>query len=252
MLQPMADEGRRDSALKGRLADVYVPALVEGRVEALSRRLGNAATIDDPLHGRAATLASIDPLLAKTAERFAKLEASYRAIGSTTGVDRDAAEGVITTNGGTIPILVVAERRRLREIELRLYYVIDAPPPHRNGRAPAPAPVEKAPLPQIVAHVVEALRRGAVERVLAAFEEGSRFVDPAGNRHTKKDGKMADYLARWGGRLDLTPNGTADDGRTCCVEVALTRREREPEAAALVFERGDSGLLRELRFYFEP
>src|SRR5437870_573436 len=55
----MSDDPRPPaSTLKGRLADVFVPALVSGNVESLSRRLGNRATIDDPLSGRASTLAS--------------------------------------------------------------------------------------------------------------------------------------------------------------------------------------------------
>jgi hypothetical protein len=251
MLRPMSEEPRRDSALKGRLADVYVPALVSGQLEALSKRLGNRATIDDPLHGRASSLGSIDPLLAKTADLFAQRQASYRHVGSTTGVDRDTSEGMLTTPSGDIPVLVVAERRRLREIELRLYYTADDGSSHRKTRPPLFVAGGRAPLPQLVAHVVEALRRGAVERVLAAFEEGSRFVDAAGRMHGKKDGKMNAFLARIGGRLDVVTGGTADDGRTCCVEIGVTRPERDAEAGAMVFERGDSGLLRELRLYFE-
>jgi hypothetical protein len=251
MLRPMSGE-RRDSALKGRLADVYVPALVNGEIEALSKRLGNRATIDDPLYGRASTLSSIDPLLGKTAALFRDRRASHRHVGSTTGVDRDTSEGVLATNAGDVPILVVAERRRLREIELRLYHAMDDGSRHRKARPPLFVSGSRATLPQVVAHVVEALRRGAIERILAAFEEGSRFVDPEGKAHAKKDGRMSAYLASVGNRLDITPGGAADDGRTCCVEVALTRPEHDAEAAALVFERGDSGLLRELRLYFEP
>src|ERR1700743_3345580 len=70
MLRPMTDERGAASTLKGRLADVYLPALVEGALSALSRRLGNRATIDDPLFGRASTLSSIDPLLEKFSTHF--------------------------------------------------------------------------------------------------------------------------------------------------------------------------------------
>src|SRR5688572_18281948 len=100
-------------ALKGRLADVYVPALVSGSIAALSRRLGNRATIDDPVFGRASTLSSIDPLLEKASARFSG--ATYRHVASATGVDRDVSEGLITTEQSTLPIVVIAERRRLRE-----------------------------------------------------------------------------------------------------------------------------------------
>jgi hypothetical protein len=252
----MTDERGSASALKGRLADVYVPALVDGALEALSRRLGNRATIDDPLFGRASTLSSIDPLLGKISTRFKDGGATYRHVSSATGVDRDVSEGVLsmTSSEGPVevPIAVVAERRRLREIELRVYYASGAA--KRKTRAPLLAIDEEIPVPQIVAHVLEALRKGAVERVLAAFEEASRWVDPSGRVHTKRDGTLATFISELGGRLELVPAGAADDGRTCLIEAIVTRQRptQDPEPAALSFERGESGLLRELRLYYEP
>ena len=43
MLRAMTEE-RQPSSLRGRLADVYVPALVEGTTDSLAKRLGNRAT----------------------------------------------------------------------------------------------------------------------------------------------------------------------------------------------------------------
>jgi hypothetical protein len=237
-------------ALKGRLADVYVPALVSGSIAALSRRLGNRATIDDPLYGRASTLSSIDPLLEKVAERFKN--ATYRHVASATGVDRDVSEGIVSSDATTLPVVVIAERRRLREIELRVYYATGVLP--RRGRPPLLHPVGEVVVPQLVAHVLDALRKGAVERVLAAFEESSRWVDPNGRAHPKKDGSLAAFLSDLGGRLDVDVAGAADDGRTCCIETVVARQRpvAEAEPAALSFERGDSGLIRELRSYYEP
>ncbi len=260
---PLMGEDRTSpsSALKGRLADVYVPALVDGSLEALSRRLGNRATIDDPMFGRASTLSSIDPLLEKVAARFRGASATYRHVASATGVDRDVSEGMLemSTNGGRteIPIAVVAERRRLREIELRVYYATEATDATgaapRKSRAAFGRSRGEVAVPQIVAHVLDALRKGAVERVLAAFEEGSRWVDPLGRMFSKRDGAMASFLSALGSRITLDLTGAADDGRTCCIEVELIRELMgEPELAALSFERGESGLLRELRLYYEP
>ncbi|MBX3206875.1 MAG: hypothetical protein KF764_17525 [Labilithrix sp.] len=255
----MAEGRGAASTLKGRLADVYVPALVDGSLQALSRRLGNRATIDDPVFGRASTLSSIDPLLEKVSRRFDAMGATYRHVASATGVDRDVSEGLIVvgSSSGTseLPIAVVAERRRLREIELRVYYATGSG--EGNTRPPLLDGDLDAPIPQIVAHVLEALRKGAVERVLSAFEESSRFVDPAGKSHPKRDGSMASFIAKiGGGRLELVPAGVADDGRTCCVEAVATpqgtARRNDAESVAMSFERGDSGLLRELRLYYEP
>ncbi|HVJ90901.1 MAG TPA: hypothetical protein VM580_13945 [Labilithrix sp.] len=252
----MAEDGAPANTLKGRLADVYVRALVDGALQALSRRLGNRATIDDPLFGRASTLSSIDPLLEKAAARFRESQTTYRHIASTTGIDRDVSEGLLVTktSSGTneIPVAVVAERRRLREIDLRVYYVSHAP--QRRTRLRRTDGETNVAVPQIVAHVLDAFRKGAIERVLAAFEETSRFVDPGGKTHAKRDGAMAAFLSNLGGRLDLVPDGASDDGRNCCVEAIVTRQRAfdDPEPALLTFERGDSGLLRELRLYYEP
>lgn len=248
----MVDDRGPGTTLKGRLADVYVPALVDGALVALSRRLGNRATIDDPMFGRASTLSSIDPLLEKLSTYLRERRTSYRHVVSATGIDRDVCEGVLSMTASSgpaeIPIAVVAERRRLREIELRVYYATGAT--HRAARPPLANAGGDTPIPQIVAHVLEALRKGAVERVLAAFEESSRFVDPQGKAHAKRDGGMARFLSA--GRIDLAPAGVADDGRTCVLEAAMTRLGGEVEPVTISFERGDSGLLRELRLYYEP
>lgn len=251
----MTEERPSPSSLKGRLADVYVPALVSGALESLSRRLGNRATIDDPMSGRASSLASIEPLLAKVSAYFRQHGATYRHRASTTGVDRDLCEGILemSVDGAAceLPIVVVAERRRLREIELRIYYAPPAAPPGRPPRAPLALPPEAASLPQLVAHVLDALKKGAVERVLAAFDGPSRIVDERGRTYAKRDGKMAAFVTELGAGVELDPAGTADDGRTCGVEGMLSLLRREPVPAVLAFERADTGLIRELRLYYE-
>jgi len=249
----MTDERSPPSALRGRLADVFVPALVSGSVDALSRRLGNRATIDDPLYGRASSLASIAPLLARVATYFADGKATYEHVCSTTGVDRDASEGrlAMTIGGETrlLPIAIVAERRRLREIELRVYYNVVAAE-GRKPRSPLLAACAETPLASLIETVVESLRHGALERALAGFEEAARIVDPAGRIHVNADGTLGAYLSELGD-LDLKVAGAADDGRTACVEGTIVRRGKGPGPALFAFQRGDSGLVRELRIYWE-
>jgi hypothetical protein len=254
----MTDDGRSPpSALKGRLADVYVPALVSGTLEALSRRLGNRATIDDPLYGRASSLGSIDPLLARVAAYFAEGNATYEHVCSTTGVDRDAAEGrlAMQINGEAreLPIAIVAERRRLREIELRVYYTAElAPgaPPSRKPRAALVSTGSYLPLADLVESIVDGVKKGAVEQALAGFEETSRIVDPGGRGHDKADGKMGTFLSELGA-LEIALGGSADDGRTACIEATVTRPSGQTAPALLSFQRGESGLVRELRVYWD-
>ena len=251
----MNDDGRSPpSALKGRLADVYLPALVSGAVEALTLRLGNRATVDDPLYGRASSLVSIEPLLTRVAAYFVEGGATYEHIRSTTGVDRDAAEGRLAlTIGGTahaLPIAIVAERRKLREIELRVYYSPVGATDGRKPRAALASTGPELPVADLVESVLTALRKGAVEQGLAGFEEGSRVVDSTGRAHGKADGAMGRFFSNLG-ELGLDVGGSADDGRTVCVEANVTRAQREPVPTLFAFERGDSGLLRELRVYGE-
>jgi len=254
------DDGRSPpSALKGRLADVYVPALVSGALEALSRRLGNRATIDDPLYGRASSLASIDPLLARVATYFAEGKATYEHICSTTVVDRDAAEGrlVMSIDGKAreLPIAIVAERRRLREIELRVYYTPEGAASARKPRTLLLVGRDmrdtlQFPLVELVDSILTAFTKGAVEHALSGFEEASRVIDPSGRAHAKADGSMATFFSDLG-ELDILIGGIADDGRTACIEAGITRRGRDPAPALLAFQRGDSGLVNELRVYWE-
>ncbi|MBS2020438.1 MAG: hypothetical protein JST00_46705 [Deltaproteobacteria bacterium] len=253
----MTDEDARSptSALRGRLADVYVPALVSGALDALSRRLGNRATIDDPLYGRASSLASIDPLLARVSEWLAQGKATYEHVGSTTGVDRDVAEGrvsmVVEGAPREVPIAVVAERRRLREIELRVYYAPTGRAKGRRARSALVSAGPQAPLSRVVASIVDGMRKGAIEAALAGFEEGARVVDAKGGVHAKQEGALATFLASNLSEIELVLGGAADDGRTSCIEATLGKKGREHVPALLSFERGDSGLVREMRAYWE-
>lgn len=249
----MTDERSPPSALKGRLADIYVPALVSGTLDALSRRLGNRATIDDPLYGRASSLVSIDPLLARVAAYFAEGKATYEHVCSTTGVDRDAAEGrlAMTIDGQKreLPIAVVAERRRLREIELRVYYA-PAGTAGRKARSPLMSTGPQIGLASLVEDIIDGLREGAVDEALAGFEEAGRIVDPTGRAYGKHLGTMGAFLSDLG-EIDVQIGGFADDGRTACVEATIVRRGGQPSPALLAFERGESGLVSELRLYWE-
>lgn len=247
----MIDDAREPaSSLRGRLADVYVPAFVSGSVEALSRRLGDKATVVDPTFGRAAGAQALAGLLARSSDLFAG--ATYRAIGTTTSLDRDVAEGTLVwpgTPGRVVPIVVLAERRRLREIELRLYYA----PPIEPERAPTnPAEVEDLPRRSSWAPrppFLDALVRGDVEGVLPLFEERGAAIDVRGREHPRDTGELARFLASFRDRA-IVVFGTAEDARTSCIELAVEPTESIDERRLLLaIERGDSGRIRQLRVY---
>src|SRR5438552_4056814 len=97
---------------------------------------------------------------------------------------------------------------------------------------------------------VPALRGGTIETMLGTFEEQARVVDPSGTWHHKRDGAMGSFLSDLG-KLTIAIAGSADDGRTCCVEATMSVAGRKDAPALLSFERGNSGLFTELRLYWD-
>lgn len=235
------------SVLKGRLVDVFVPALVAGETTALVRRLGTRATLDDPTQGRGASVAGIESMLLKIARTWTD-GATFTCLASTTGVDCDVNEGTLELGGAVMPIAVVAERRAMREIDVRLYYTA---PERTDARLVPPSWTSSSadPRAKVATDLLDALAAGDGARLLAAFEHDARAVDVRGTTHDRASGALAGWLATFE-RAELLSMGTADDGRRCCLEI--TRRQGRPgrhAATLLVLVRGDSGLLREVRAY---
>ena len=107
-MYPKAMKGVSDrggsSGLHGRLSEVYFPALVAAQTAALAQRLGDRATIDDPLFGRASGMAEIAPRLAEIASWLAVHDAAFDNFGFVTGSDRDVTEGALAlTVNGALP-----------------------------------------------------------------------------------------------------------------------------------------------------
>lgn len=261
-----ADDRPPPVSLRGWLSDVYLPALLDRphlkeTHEALARRLGMRAGVEDPLYGRAAGLQEIEAQIAKLSGWLLERGAIYERQHFTTGVDRDVTEGVvaITLEQKTVelPVAVVAEKRRSREVELRIYF--STLPIHGKfvPRATLVAPAADLPLPAQVSALVAALAKGSADDASAAFEEDGVLRDARGLQHAKAGGGLRDFFEKllaggaFGGTT-MAPGGSADDGRSCALEYTITTlngREVPPQAGLAVFERGDTGLLRAARFY---
>ncbi len=254
------------SNLRGWLSDVYFPALIARETRALERRLGDRATIDEPLFGRASGADSLGHRLGEIATWLADHHASFERSGFVLGSDRDVTEGslALTVAGGTVdlPVAVVAERRRERAVELRVYHSTHALR-QGAGRQPLLDPDEESAVPPPVAAYVDALARGDLEAVVSSFEDGAALRDARGRSYVKHEvgGTLRPYYeglvdagkgTRGGTRL--VTNARADDGRTCALEytvVSVRGAAAPPRPGLAVFERGESGLLRALRVYEE-
>lgn len=259
------DEGsRQPSNLRGRLAEVYLPALLDDAADALAKRLGDRAAVYHPLFGQATGMASIEKSLQRMAEWLSEHGASLTQRRILVGVDRDVAETVVSLRHAgreaELPIAIVAERHRAREISVRVHHATRA-----FGRWQAPRP-KRTPtdrehvVASDVAEHLAALRLGDVDAVARTFESNGAVVDGAGRAHDRESGALAKHYARIlqneHGANDWVPivQGVADDGRSCSIEYETTKlrgEETAPKEGVMVFERGDSGLLRSVRVYDE-
>ena len=262
MLQAMFGTGNEPdrgppTSLRGWLSDVYFPAILDGALGPLSIRLGPRATVDDPMFGRTTGLPALDGLLKQVHEWLVKTSAVYTRGHFTTGIDRDVTEGRLALNvdGNAVdlPVAVVAERRRSREVELRVYY---ATRPVTGKSAPRPALLthkNDLVLPPLVVDHLDSMKKGRIDQVLACFEADAVVTDPFGIARANVGGGLRAYYEKLlAGGWDVHRGGAADDGRTCAVEVSLTKsacKDISPQAGLMVYEKGDSGLIRAIRVY---
>jgi hypothetical protein len=187
-------------------------------------------------------------------------EASFERYAFVAGSDRDVTEGALAlTVDGTrvrVPVAVVAEKRREREVEVRTYYSTNK---LRPSSVPPRTPLlgdDPLALPAPVASHLEAIGRGDVEGVVASFEVGGTVRSPDGETHAKLDGggPLRAYYERLlaAGGIGVRKHGRADDGSTSVLEYTIVRirgKDAPPEPGLNVYERGESGLLRTVRVY---
>jgi hypothetical protein len=248
------------TSLRGWLSDVYMPCLLdadEQSLDALVRRLGGRATIDDPIFGRASGLPTLERYIAEMSKWLKGHGASYERVHFTTGTDRDVTEGMLTLRLDSktveLPIAVVAERRRSREIELRLYYSTQPIKGTSASRSPMIAEAPDLTLPDAVEAHVAGLGRGDLNAVLASFEADGAMQEARGVTHAKS-GDLKEFYGKLfeGSGVELVKGAAADDGRTLALEYTLVRihgKPVPPQAGLAIYVRGDNGLIRTLRVY---
>ena len=170
----------------------------EEAVDQLVKRLGNRATIDDPIFGRTSGMPTLQRYAEEVTAWLRKHEGTFEKTAFVTGSDRDVTEGMLalTFDGRRVhvPVAVVAERRPEREVELRLYYSTKPIKGTRAVRSPLlPQDDEVAVPPPVAAHL-EALSRGDEKGIIASFEATGTLRDSAGTTYAK-DGEGGPLLA---------------------------------------------------------
>ncbi len=219
------------SSMRGRLSDGLLSAVCEGTLDALLRRLGDRSTLDEPVFGassgEAGLRAHVTRLHDWMNDRAARFEKSHTLVGTTL----DVAEGMLFfgPQGArqSAPVAVVIERRPDREVAVRVHWslVLGA---SAKGPALPGAPID------VTGVMGDALAALSGSPHKPCFEERLRMRDGAG-----KDLPLDKRVPR-----ALVPTSFADDGRCAACEVSAGVR-----AGVIVFERGESGMVRQLRIY---
>lgn len=232
-------------SLRGRLAEVFLPALIEETLAPLLRRLGDLATVDDPMGGSSTGVATLGPHLERFAGWLAERGARYSKSGTVVGADRDVAEGVLDLrNDGkqlSVPIAVVAQRGKNRQVEVRVYHATKSLGIDRRGPAPA-LPTEIA-LPAFARDIFDAFRRKDGFGVATALETGGTVCEATG----AETGRDALAALLEDGRHVFEARAVAEDLQRCAVECVRP----SGRSSLVVVERGESGLVRSVRIYDE-
>jgi hypothetical protein len=251
------DEERGSSNLRGWLSDVYFHALAQGQADKLAIRLGAKATVTDPAFGRAEGLGPITVLLEKQAAWLGARKAEFRHARFTSGADRDVTEGMVRYDAGgegasrgkrvEFPVAIVAERRRAREVDVRLYFPAATLGEGLELPAPAAIPGDAAIAPEARALLL-ALNSADESALRTELEGSATYVDPAGQVHQGED-IHARLLAPNRSGVVFHPAGSADDGRVAAVEGNWRDGATFAGPGLWVFERGDGGLVSRIRLY---
>ena len=247
------DTERVASNLRGWLSDVYYRALVDGQADKLAIRLGEKASVDDPAFGHAAGLAELTALIEKQAAWLKEHSADFFRGRFTTGADRDVTEGTLRfeleRRKYELPVAIVAERRRSREVDVRLYFdpslVLGKETPVRALSLAASDPL----LPPVVAELIAAINKGDAPRIRTAIEDDIELRDARGVA-SRAVGAVDVLVAPSKHGWRAVAIGAADDGRVCAVECCWIR-EGATRAGLLAFERGESGSISAIHLYGE-
>jgi hypothetical protein len=264
-MQPDGPDRDSPSGLRGWLSELYLPALLSAQTEQLVRRLGERATVDDPIFGRTTGMPALSRYLDEVAAWLNKHSGAFEKVAFVTGSDRDVTEGTLslTFDGRRVkvPVAIVAERRPEREIEMRLYYSTKPIKGTRAARSPLLPQDDEVAVPVQVSAQLDSLARGDVGGVLASFENGAVLRDAGGQAHAKVDGggplrafyeQLCASTPGPSAGIEVLKGARADDGHLCALEYTVVRvrgKNVPPQAGLAVYERGETGLLHAVRIY---
>lgn len=242
-----ADQGPPTS-LRGWLSDVCFPALEDpSALVPFVRRLGERATVADPSFGVAKGTHELDSMLAKLSGWLRSSSATYKRLHFTMGIDRDVTEGLLAGThhgkGYRIPVAVVSERKRAREVSLRIYRATTPFDQPRASWGPFEGNLSVASmLSGTTAAFLDALRSRNLETATSSLSEACTLFDPFGQTYGPSD--LGSWVRSFAEGVIEPPFGAADDGRSGGVECVTSGIP-----TLLMLDREETGLVKSVRAY---
>jgi hypothetical protein len=257
VLERILDERRRDKLV----AVPYFAGLMAGDPGPLVESFEGEPEVHDPIRGRVRGVAAFTTYVTESSawlrQHNASVEDVEHVILDGRGFEEVNLHLDIDTRSITIPIVVVADRRRHGRIdEVRIYFSSRSLTGRPTHQPPLLQPEPGLRISGPVAAYLQALAAGDLDAVGATFEQDGYVRDADGGRHGHGDvgGLSArdQRLSSTDGGIRLEPCGLVDDRRGTLLEYNVIRRGAMPllsQAGAAVFVPGHSGKLAAVRLY---
>lgn len=252
------EEKRRGEKL---IAVSYFAGLMAGEMDALISSFAGEPELHHPVRGRVKGARAFAAFVAESNAWLERREISIEDVDVVITEHRGVEEVVVHVAGESgqvdLPVAIVADRRRDRQIEeLRIYF---STWPLTGRHANRPPLLQRDPElhdPGVVGEYQRALAAGDLDAIMASFEHDAYAREPAGRQYTHRgpEGLREFYALLFSndGGIPLEHCALTDDGRACAIEynvVRWGRTELPPEAGIAVYVRGEKGKLAAARVY---
>ena len=236
-------------------------ALESGDPSRLLEAFPGGVRIDDPRSGRLEGATSLADFSAASARWLRDHAGHAQAIALTVGPTRVVGEFdlELTEDERTfvLPVAVVVEPDGAeRSVWIRTYHSQWPLSGHHVVRPPLLARDPSVVESDVVGEYQAALAAGDADRITATFEPDGCFREPAGPQFRRCGTEVLHpFFALFfsaGGGIILEHCTVTEDGVRTALEFNAVRwggRELPPQAGVAVYERGDSGKLRDARVY---
>jgi hypothetical protein len=243
------------------IAVSYFAGLMAGEMDALISSFAGEPELHHPVRGRVKGARAFAAFVAESNAWLERREISIEDVDVVITEHRGVEEVVVHVAGENgqvdLPVAIVADRRRDRQIEeLRIYF---STWPLTGRHANRPPLLQRDPELHdagVVGEYRRALAAGDLDAIVAAFEHDGYAREPAGGQYIHRGPeRLREFYALLfsnDGGIPLEHCALTDDGRACAVEynvVRWGRTELAPEAGIAVYVRGEKGKLAAARIY---